>query len=123
MTLTDPAALVTVISALAAAIVSVVNAIAGARGRQEAKDTAVTLAAKVDSTATTLAANTSDKAAALAVQTQGLVTKADDAAVKLDQIHELTNSNMSALKQQLSAALARIDALEGRLIADGKLVK
>lgn len=40
---------------------------------------------------------------------------AAQATVKLDQIHELTNSNMTALKAQLQAALDRINALEFKL--------
>jgi len=35
---------------------------------------------------------------------------------KLDVIHDLTNSNMTALKAQLAAALARIDKLENLLV-------
>jgi hypothetical protein len=44
---------------------------------------------------------------------------ATSASAKLDQIHELTNSNMTALKAQLAAALDRINALEERLISHG----
>jgi uncharacterized protein HemY len=113
MTMSSAAALVTVIAALSAAIVSVINALAAMRGRQDARDAAVTLAAKVDDTAKTLDATTTARVAVL----NG---KADDAAAKLDQIHDLTNSNMTALKNQLAAALDRIEALE-HLLQSGRM--
>ncbi len=42
------------------------------------------------------------------------------ASTKLDEIHELTNSNMTALKGQLATALARIEALESKLLQHGR---
>jgi hypothetical protein len=47
---------------------------------------------------------------------------ATSASGKLDTIHELTNSNMAALKLQLATALGRIDALENKLLANGKSI-
>jgi hypothetical protein len=38
-----------------------------------------------------------------------------EASGKLDVIHDLTNSSMTALKGELAAALMRIDKLEGML--------
>jgi len=45
--------------------------------------------------------------------------KADRAVAqgKLDVIHDLTNSNLSALKGQLTTATARIEKLEALLVA------
>lgn len=41
---------------------------------------------------------------------------------KLDQIHELTNSNMTAIKVQLQIALARIEMLERMFLMHGLTV-
>jgi len=46
---------------------------------------------------------------------QELMVKAADASEKLDEIHVLTNSNLSELKVQLAEAKARIDSLEKTL--------
>jgi hypothetical protein len=43
---------------------------------------------------------------------EDLVARAEDASDKLDEIHVLTNSNLSDLKVQLAEAKERIDSLE-----------
>ncbi len=79
-----------IISTITAGIVSIVNAIGNFWGRSEARQTASHIKDTV--VATTAKLETADH--------------------KLDVIHDLTNSSMTALKAQLATALARIDTLE-----------
>jgi cell division septum initiation protein DivIVA len=53
-------------------------------------------------------------------QNEKLQEAANIAGGKLDVIHDLTNSNMAAVKNQLAAALNRIDKLENLLVAQGR---
>ncbi len=86
-----PGESILLVAAIAQAVVTIIKAIADGWGRAAVK-------ADVERARVDLA----DKSARIADVTNG----------KLDQIHELTNSNLTALKAQLAAALARIDHLE-----------
>jgi len=82
------------IGAVALGIVSIVNALGQYWGRKDARF--------------------------VKAQNDKLQTTVDVSDGKLDQIHDLTNSNMSALKDQLEAAMNRIDKLEGLLVERSK---
>ncbi len=98
------------ISAVTAGIVSIINTIGNFWGRTEARQTATAVRERL----VTEALHIKDTVANTAATT---TAKLDTADRKLDVIHDLTNSNMSALKAQLATALARIDSLETALIA------
>jgi len=80
-----------VIGAGALGVVSIVNAFGQYWGRKEVKT--------------------------VQAQNEKLQEAATVAGSKLDVIHDLTNSNMTAVKNQLSAALNRIDKLENLLVS------
>jgi hypothetical protein len=107
----DSTGIVTIIAALSLGAVQVITAWRTAVRVDQAR---IELAAKTDTTARVLAAKTEDVAAGLASKAEEV---AQEATGKLDQIHTLTNSNLTSLKAQLAEANVKIEKLE-KLVSD-----
>ncbi len=92
------------------------------QGRANNKQTA-DQTIQIGKTADALAATNRSTASALAATTKASVAQLSDkvdsnAAVivaKADQIHDLTNSNLTLVKERLQVALARIEELENQI--------
>jgi hypothetical protein len=101
--------LLTLIAAVTGAVVAIINAIANGWGRKEVRAAAVAVRSELVTQAKVV--KTELVAQSNSVRKE-LADRGDRGEKKLDEIHQLTDGNLSKVQKQLAAALARIENLE-----------